>query len=111
VEGHGLKRHAVLLVLAIGLLAIAFAVTIVQNAFGVRLPGIDFPLLILGTIAVTFSLPLVTVAILLTTRRNLREAWRTGDAPARRVFQVFLAIEAVGAVIAWTVFVLAITHG
>jgi len=110
VEGHGLKRHVILLVLAIGLLGIAFAVAIVMNAFRLRPPGIDFPLLIVGTIAVSLSLPLIALPILVATRRNLRESWRSSDAPARRVFIVYVAIQAAAALAVWTVFILLVTH-
>src|SRR5438552_1214084 len=107
---RGLKRHVVLLVLAIGLLAIAFTVAIVMNAFGLRPPGVDFPLLIVGTIAVSFSLPLVALPILVATRRNVRESWRVSDVPARRVLIVYLAIETAAALVAWTVFILLVTY-
>ena len=107
---RGLKRHVVLLVLAIGLLAIAFAVAIVMNAFRLRPPGVDFPLLIVGTIAVSFSLPLVALPILVAIRRNVRESWRVSDVPARRVLIVYLAIETAAALVAWTVFILLVTY-
>ena len=107
---RGLKRHVVLLVLAIGLLAIAFAVAIVMNAFRLRPPGVDFPLLIVGTIAVSFSLPLVALPILLATRRNVRESWRVSDPSARRVLMVYLAIEAAAAFATWTIFILLVTY-
>ena len=107
---RGLKRHVVLLVLAIGLLAVAFAVAIVMNAFGLRPPGVDFPLLVVGTVAVSFSLPLVALPILVATRRNVRESWRVSDVPARRVLIVYLAIEAAAALAAWTVFILLVTY-
>jgi len=110
VGARGLKRHVVLLVLAIGLLAIAFAVAIVMNAFRLRPPGVDFPLLIVGTIAVSFSLPLVALPILVAIRRNVRESWRVSDVPARRVLIVYLAIETAAALVAWTVFILLVTY-
>src|SRR5436305_14876732 len=94
---RGLKRHVVLLVLAIGLLAIAFAVAIAMNAFRLRPPGVDFPLLIVGTIAASFSLPLVALPLLLATSRNVRESWRGSDAPARSNLMGYLATEAAAA--------------
>ena len=67
-------------------------------------------MLIVGTIAVSFSLPLVALPILVAIRRNVRESWRVSDVPARRVLIVYLAIETAAALVAWTVFILLVTY-
>lgn len=104
-----MRRQAALFAIAVALVAVVFAVAIAQKVTGVTPPPVDFATIMLGAIAVAFSLPLIGAPILFA-RRKFRQAWRTGDPSSRLAVLASMAIRLVGAVVVWTVFILVVSQ-
>jgi hypothetical protein len=103
----------------VALFAIAIILVVSGLAFGVAFHGTGNLLptgtvageVILGAIAVAFSLPLIGMTFLFATRRNLQVEWRQADHETRMVVIAYVAIEAGGAVVLWGIFLLVALHG
>jgi nitrate reductase gamma subunit len=106
----GARRHVILVACAIGLVAIGFGAAIASKVTGVSPSRINLAALILGFIAVSISLPLIGVPILLIGRRKFREAWSKGDPTDRQALVMHLATRIVGAVVVWILFIVAVMH-
>ena len=105
-EVPSVKRYLALLAVATVIMAIAFVIAIAQSATGTRLPTLDLPLVMLGTIAVAVSIPVVGVLIVLVIHRRIRQAWAKAHPLESRMFAAYLTFQVVVAVIAWISFLL-----
>jgi Sec-independent protein secretion pathway component TatC len=73
---------------------------------GVRVGTLSLPKLLVGTVGVVFTMPLILTLVFVAVRPKLRRGLRETDSATRRILKAYLLIQLVGAVIAWTVFIL-----
>ena len=107
---QALKRHVAAFGIAIALVILVFAIALAMNATRTTVPPFNPAEVMVGAVAICFSLPLLAVPILFASRRRLRRTWRDGEASVRAGLAAYLVIEAAGAVVAWTAFILIATR-
>src|SRR5438270_13556135 len=96
---RGFKKQIALFGIAGWLVALVCVVAVLGSLAGIRLPGVPGEEVLLGSIALAISLPLLGVPLLFVSRPNLRVAWRNGDRASRAGFGVYLAIDLISAAV------------
>ena len=100
-----LKKHALLLAIAIGVIVLVYALAIVANAYHVTAPRPAVANdIVVGGIALALSLPLLGLALVTIIRPKFRALWRTTSRPEQIGILAYLALDAAAAVAAWTAF-------
>jgi hypothetical protein len=106
-----LRRQALLFVIALGLLALAYAIAFATNATGFELPNAPVSgAILVGVIAVALSLPPVGLAAFLLIRPNLRRAWSNTSRKDRIGVVAYLAVSVAEAVAAWVALFFVMAH-
>src|SRR6266480_1554803 len=90
-----LRHHALLFGIAVGLIALAYAIALATNVTRFALPNAAVSAaMVVGAIAVVLSLPLVGLAALSLIRPKVWTAWPKGTTEARIGVIAYIAISA-----------------
>jgi hypothetical protein len=102
-----LKRHAALLGITMAILALAYAIAIAESAGALTAVHIATARLFVGGIAVSLSLPVIGLIVLVAIRWDyFSRAWQVTDRTSRAGLMALLAADIAAATAGWIAFFL-----